>query len=77
MFQRPCWAFPQALFCLPFLPLPPIAIGKYKGFTWASIINICSFSKKIENPQFFLFCINFFSCPFAIKQKCDNCDSYN
>ena len=55
MFQRPCWAFPQALFCLPFLPLPPIAIGKYKGFTWASIINICSFSKKSKIRNFFLY----------------------
>lgn len=53
MFQRPCWAFPQALFCLPFLPLPPIAIGKYKGFTWALLINICSFQKKSKIRNFF------------------------
>ena len=33
--------------------IPPMRIGMYKGFAWASYINICSFQKNAEIPIFF------------------------
>ena len=33
--------------------ISPMRIGKYKGFAWASYINICSFQKNAEIPFFF------------------------